>query len=300
MSLALPLRHVLLALAIVALWGSNFAVIGYALNHLPPLLFAVLRFTMVLLPAAFFLPWPKVHWSNAAMYGLFIGAGQFALLYTAVNGHISPGLASLVVQVQVFFTVGLAMALAGESLRFPQVVALLLAASGIGVIIVFTDGATTPLGITLVLGAALSWSLGNIVNKKAGPVNMLAYVVWSSVFAVPVLLALSLIFEGPAAIETALRSAGIEVWGSVLFQSWGNTLFGYTVWGWLLARYPAAAVAPMALLVPVFGMTASALALGEGMPAWKILAAALVIGGLALNLFWPTVLRTLRLLRASV
>ena len=45
---------------------------------------------------------------------------------------------------------------------------------------------------------------------------------------------------------------------SVAWQALGNTLFGYGAWNWLLARHPAATVTPAALLVPVFGMTASA------------------------------------------
>ena len=65
------------------------------------------------------------------------------------------------------------------------------------------------------------------------------------------------------------------------WQAIGNTLFGYGAWNWLLARHnPASTVTPKALLVPVFGMTASALALHEGLPTWKLGAAALVMGGL--------------------
>ena len=136
---------------------------------------------------------------------------------------------------------------------------MLLGAAGIGVIALHTDGDTTLLGLVLVIGAALSWAGGNLVARASGRVNMLAYVVWSSVFAVPPLLALSLWFEGPARIGQALAGADATVWAAVLWQSAGNTLFGYAAWGWLLARYPAATMAPMALLVPVFGMLASAL-----------------------------------------
>ncbi|MBU2136678.1 MAG: EamA family transporter, partial [Alphaproteobacteria bacterium] len=114
---ALPLTHLLLALAVVAVWGTNFVVIKQALTELPPLAFAALRFTFALLPAVFFLPRPKVPWRHLAAYGVLIGAGQFGLLYIAMNGEISPGLASLVVQVQVFFTIGLAMAATGERVR---------------------------------------------------------------------------------------------------------------------------------------------------------------------------------------
>lgn len=287
MPAVLPLRHFLLALAVVAVWGTNFVVIKLALGQLPPLLFAALRFTLVLFPAMFFLARPAVPLGNLALYGLLIGVGQFGVLYVAMDGHISPGLASLVIQVQVFFTIALSMRLAGERVRLFQWFALLLAAAGIAIIILHTDGSTTPLGLLLVLLAALAWAGGNIAAKQGAPGNILAYVVWSSAFAVPPLIALSLFFEGRQAISAALQAADACTWAAVAYQSWGNSLFGYAAWGWLLARHPAATIAPMALLVPVFGMGASALILAEPLPPWKLTAASLVMAGLALNLLWP-------------
>lgn len=283
----LPARHIGLALLVVAIWGSNFVVIKLGLGVLPPLLFAALRFFFALVPAALFLKRPAVPQRELAAYGMLIGAGQFGLLYIAMNGHISPGLASLVVQTQVFFTIGLAMWIAREKLRAFQVAALLLAVSGIGVIAWHTDAHTSVLGLALVLVAALSWACGNLVARRATGVNMLAYVVWSSLYAVPPLLLFSLLLEGPQRMLQGLAAADLQTWAAVLWQSVGNTLFGYAAWAWLLARHPAATVAPMALLVPVFGMSASAFWLGEPLPAWKLVAAALVIAGLALNLLWP-------------
>ena len=87
MHAVLPLRHFLLALAVVSIWGTNFVVIKLALGHLPPLLFAALRFTLALIPALFFLPRPEVRWQNLALYGVLIGVGQFGLLYVAMNGY---------------------------------------------------------------------------------------------------------------------------------------------------------------------------------------------------------------------
>ena len=85
MNSPLPLRHFFLALAVVAVWGTNFVVIKLALGQLPPLLFGALRFAFALLPAVFFLRRPAVPWANLAGYGLLIGAGQFGLLYLAMN-----------------------------------------------------------------------------------------------------------------------------------------------------------------------------------------------------------------------
>jgi len=98
-----------------------------------------------------------------------------------------------------------------------------------------------------------------------------------------------LIFEGGLEpMRAALTNAPVGAWLGVFWQSWGNTLFGYTAWAWLLSKHPAAVVAPAPLLVPIFGMGAAAFFLSEPLPLWKILAAGLVITGLVINLFWPS------------
>ena len=283
----LTLRHFLLALAVVAIWGSNFAIIRIGLNHLPPLLFAALRFSLVFLPAALFLKRPNVPLAKLAGYGVLIGAGQFGLLFLAMKGHITPGIASLVVQMQVFFTIGLSMLISRDRVAPVQRVSLLLAAAGLAIILVMGGGSATPLGLGLVLLAALSWAGGNIVGRMPPGVNMLAFIVWSSVFAVPPLAIMSLLTEAWPANVAGVRGVGAATWAALVWQSVGNSLFGYSAWAWLLTRYPTATVAPMALLVPVFGMGASALILHEGLPIWKLEAAVLVLAGLALNLLWP-------------
>lgn len=281
----LPLRHLFLALAVVAVWGSNFVVIQIALEKLPPLFFSALRFAFAFLPCAVFLPRPRVRWRNLAAYGLLIGLGQFGLMTFAMHGHITPGLASLVLQTQVFFTIFLSMFLMGERVRRMQWVALGVATAGIAVIAAHTDGNTSGLGLAMIILAAASWAVGNMVARRAGRVNMVAYVVWSSVFAAVPLLLFSFVFEGVPAILNGIRFANVGTWVAVLWQAFGNALFGFAVWGWLLARYPAATVSPISLLVPVFGMTAAGVILGEPMPMWKLAAMALVMAGLALN-FW--------------
>lgn len=286
-STGLPLRHLIPAVAVMAVWGSNFVVIKHGIGTLPPLLFAALRFSLAFLPLALILPRPKVPWRNLAAYGTLIGAGQFGLLFLAMRQDITPGLASLVVQSQVFFTIGLAAWLNAERVRGYQLVALLMGAAGLVVIGINAGGSATPLGLALVLLAALSWAGGNIVARAGAPTPVIAYIVWASLFPAPLLFLLSWVFEGRAAIEDGLGAAGWDIWAAVAWQTIGNTLFGYGVWGWLLARYPTASVAPLAMLVPVFGMASSAMVLGEPLQGWKILAAALVLAGLALGLLWP-------------
>ncbi|WP_206610793.1 EamA family transporter [Hydrogenophaga sp. NH-16] len=283
----MPPSHLLLALAVVFVWGTNFVVIRWGLDGLPPFLFATLRFALSALPWLLFIPRPTAPWRKLAAFGVLLGVGQFGLLFLAIQGRISPGLASLVVQIQVFFTIGMSLVLMRERVRGFQVMGLLLALAGLAVIAAHLDATVTLLGLMLVIGAAFFWACANLVVKSLGPVNMLHFMVWSSAFAVPPLLVISVLTEGVPAITAALQGADAVVWGSVLWQALGNTLFGYGVWNWLLARHPAATVTPLALLVPVFGMGASALSLGEALPGWKLGAGALVLGGLAVIVLWP-------------
>ena len=294
-SYSLPASHLLLALAIVAVWGTNFVVIKLSLAAFPPFLFAALRYTFAFLPLVFFVPRPKTSWVNLCIYGLAVGVGQFGVLYFAINGRISPGLASLVIQTQVFFTIGFAMFFAKERLRTYQMLAVLVAMTGLGIIALHTDAITTFLGLALVVFTGFSWGVANTVSRRAGSINMLAYVVWASAFAIPPLFAISFLFEGGwEHMNISLTSAPVGAWAGVLWQSWGNTIFGYSAWAWLLSKHPAAVVAPAPLLVPIFGMGAAAYFLGESLPAWKILAAGLVILGLIINLFWPNIERSLK------
>src|SRR3546814_5045203 len=101
----MPLSHLLLALTVVFIWGTNFVVIKWGLAEFPAFLFATLRFLLSALPWVFVFRRPAVPWSAMACAGLLLGVGQFGLLYWAMRQDISPGLASLVVQSQVFFTI---------------------------------------------------------------------------------------------------------------------------------------------------------------------------------------------------
>ncbi|QWE21556.1 EamA family transporter [Polynucleobacter sp. AP-Kolm-20A-A1] len=286
----MPASHLLLALAIVAVWGTNFVVIKVSLEAFPPFLFAALRYLFALLPVVFFLPKPKVSWGNLCVYGLATGVGQFGIMYFAIDGRISPGLASLVIQTQVFFTIGFAMFFAREGLRLYQAVAVGVAMIGLLIIALHTDANTTFLGLALVVFAGFSWGVANTVSRRAGAINMLAYVVWASAFSIPPLVLMAHLFEGGwQQMGSSIASASVGAWAGVLWQSWANTLFGYAAWGWLLSKHPAAVVAPAPLLVPIFGMGASAYFLSEPLPLWKIMAAGLVIAGLVVNLFWPSI-----------
>ena len=278
-------KHQLLAFIVTFIWGTNFVFIKYGLDELPPFLFATIRFVLVAFPLVFFLAKPKISWGLIAAYGLFIGFGQFGLLFYAMQSDISPGLASLVVQMQVFFSIIFAIFFFKESVARIQWLALIISFSGITLIASKVGGQTTLFGLALVLMAATSWALGNMIVKKAGKVDIIAFLAYSSLFAIPVLAIMSLYLEGWELIQTSIQSATMVSVYVVLWQTIGNTLIGYGLWNLLLSQYNASVVTPWALLVPISGMAASSLMLGEPMPTWKIIAALLVLSGLIINIY---------------
>ena len=286
--------HAGLALLVVLVWGSNFVVIKWALREFPPFFFAALRFFFCAFPFMFFVRRPQVAWKWLVAYGVLLGAGQFGLLFLAMRADISPGMTSLVIQMQVFFTIGLAVAIFRERIKGIALFGIIVSAAGLAVIGWHLDATVTARGVALVLAAAFFWACANIVVKKAAleskaSVPMFAFIVWSSAFAVPPLLAMSAVFEGLSAGWQACLASGWGGWAAVAWQSTGNTLFAFAAWSWLLTRYDAAVISPWALLVPVFGMASSAILLDEPFPPWKFAAFAMVMGGIAIGSILPVV-----------
>jgi O-acetylserine/cysteine efflux transporter len=285
----MPISHWLLAFAAVFVWGTNFVVIAWGLAELPPFLFSTLRFLFTVLPWIAFVKRPAVRWRNLICFGMLIGAGQFGLLYFAMHRYISPGLASLLMQTQVIFTILLSLSIKKQTIRSLQTLALALAVAGIAIVMWRSannsGGSVTPFGVLLILASAFCWALANLVVQSVGKVNVVAFLIWSSLFAVPPLLLMTALFDGTSVALHSLAVASPRAWVAVGYQVFGNTFFGFGAWNWLLARHPAATVTPVALLVPVFGMTTSAWLLSEPLPAWKVSAAGLILLGLAINAY---------------
>jgi O-acetylserine/cysteine efflux transporter len=285
---------ILLALLTVMIWGMNFVVIKIGLAGLPPLLFSALRFVFAALPLVFFVKRPAIPWRLLIGFGLFQFALQFSLLFSGMQLGIGAGLASLVVQLQAFFTIGLAVLLLGERPLLTQLLGALVALAGIALVATHLEAQATVIGFLLVIGAGLSWASANIVTKKIGKVNSLALMTWGSLMAAPPLLLASALLEGPAAWHSTFSHFGWISVAAVFYQSYPNTIVGYGIWTILMRKYPAATVAPFSLLVPLVGMVSAAILLGESLQWWKIVAGMLVLGGLALNQFGGRLLAVLR------
>jgi O-acetylserine/cysteine efflux transporter len=286
-------RDLALALGVVLIWGLNFVAIKWGVAEVPPFLLTALRYIGCALPAVFFIRKPLVGWPILIAYGLTVGVLQFSFLFTAIKLGMPAGLASLVMQMQVFFTMGLAVLFLGDRPTLPQLGGAAIALAGLGTIGAEHIGGAVlgPLVMTLV--AAGFWAISNIVTKRAGKVDMFAFVIWGSLVPPLPMLALSWTFEGQQAL-TALLSISPQATFSVLFIAYGSTLLGYGAWAVLLGRYPASLVAPFSLLVPVVGFAAAFVFLGEVVTPLEIAGSLLIFVGLVLNVFGPRLVARLR------
>ncbi len=230
-------------------------------------------------------------WHFVVAYGFAIGVCQFGLLFLGMKLGMPAGLSSLVIQVQVFFTIGLGVLYLGDRVSAQNLVGAAIATAGIALLAAYklTGGASaTFLGFVLVLVAALSWGVGNVVAKRAAgehEPDMFALVVWSSLVPPLPLALLSYLFEGGMASWDSVVHATWLVWACVLFLAWGATLFGFASWAGLMHRYPTALISPFALLIPISGLASGALFLGESLATLQIAGVLLVFAGLAVNVY---------------
>lgn len=264
----MSIKDLCLALCIIFAWGLNFVVIKLGVAEIPPLLLAGLRFSVVAFPALFFIRAPRIPLKWLIAYGMSISFGQFALLFLSIHLGMPAGLASLLLQAQAFFTLWLGHSLLKEKIQRHHYAGMAIAVLGILLLAVESHtGSKTDLPmipLLLVFAAALSWAYGNICNKvivQQHQVNPMSLVVWS------------------------LQHAHVHQIFVVGYLAFIATIMGYGLWGYLLSKYPTSIIAPLTLLVPVVGLITAAIFLGEHLSINQMLATAVIISGLVINVF---------------
>jgi O-acetylserine/cysteine efflux transporter len=269
-------RDSLLAALVATIWGFNFVVIDWGMHGVPPLLFAAVRFSLVVFPAVLLIPRPAAPWRTVAAVGVFMSLGQFGFLYVAMAAGMTPGLAALVLQAQVIFTIVIAAGALRERPTRAQAVGVLLGSTGLLVVAVGREGHVTAAALGLCLLGALSWGIGNVVSRASGISGGLSLTVWSAVVVPVPLLALSLLLDGPSTVVAALAGFSWQAIVSTLYTAGLASLLGYGVFNTLLSRNPSSSVVPWVLLAPVVAM-ASAWLLLDQQPATAELAGGTVL-----------------------
>lgn len=279
----MPFRHVLLALTVVALWGLNFLAIHFSLEHFPPLFLVGLRFLVLAVPALLFVPWPGVRVRHLIGYGLGFGTIQFFGLYLGMAAGFPAGMASLVLQASAPFTVLLGALLLKEKLTSRRAWGIAVAIAGLATVGLARGSIGGWAPFLLVVLGALGWALGNLASRQAQTDRPLALVMWMTVVPPVPMFTVSLLVEGPQRISSAmidsLSAAAAPGWMGLVYTVVFGTLVGSGIWVWLMRRHPAGVVAPFSMLVPIVGILAAWLALGQ-VPTWlELFGGVLVIGG---------------------
>jgi len=274
--------HKMQAVLVAAIWGVNFVAIEVGLRDLPPLVLTALRFVAAAVPLIFFVPRPTARLRYVVGYGLVLGVLKFGVLFTALAAGMSPGLASLVLQAQALMSVLLAATVLRERPSRSQVAGVLVGSAGIGLLAVSSGGRSTVIGFVLTLFAAASWAVANLVMRASQESRPLSLLVWSSLVPPLPLFGLAGVVDGPRVVFDAIAGLSGRSILAIGYVAYVSTLVGFGIWNRLIGQYSVARVAPFSLLVPVFGLSASWLLLGERVGATELVAAAIVLIGLML------------------
>lgn len=293
----MPFTHLLLALLVAIIWGVNFIFVKLGLEEIPPLLLCSIRFLLASFPAILFIKPPQAPFKITLAYGLIMFALQFGLVFLGLYLGMAPGLASLIMQVQVFFSMFFAAIFLKDIPKLPQVLGAGIAFIGIALVARHFAHDVSLAGFLCLLGAAATWGFGNLITKKNPNINMIALVVWGSLVACFPMFILSILFEGLGSISTSFHHITWHGVSSIIYIVYASTWVGYGVWNWLLSRYSVSVVVPFTLLIPIVGVITSILFMNETFEAWKVVAALLVIAGLIIN-FMGTKL-TMRVARSE-
>ena len=290
---AMPLFGLLLVVVLVLLWGSNFPAMKLGLSEIAPFTFRTISNTIgaigllcigtlamrkpLLIPRQDFWPVVIAGMLNIAGWQLFL---TFGLL------QIDAAKAIIIAYTMPLWAAFLARLLLKERLSVVRLLGIVLGISGVLVLnIGKLDGSMISFrGALLVLGAAVCWAGGTVAIKMhRWRLSTIMLTGWQIAFGpLPMVIGM-LVMEDPAAILAASPPAI----GGMLYTATIAMVICHWTWYSLLRLVPAAVAAASTVAIPISGVYASALLLGEEISWREISALSLVVTGLFLVLIWP-------------
>jgi drug/metabolite transporter (DMT)-like permease len=281
----LPQRLWWVLASLTLAWGFNWTAMKVALAEVPPWTFRSL--CLGLGAAVLFgalraggqrLALPSGQWGRLWLLAM-LNITSWNMLIAFGVGMIPSGRAAILAYTMPVWAVPLSVWLLGERVTGAKLAGLALGLCGLGLLLAesFTGLGRAPLGSLLVLGAALSWALGTVLQKRFPvqlPVGL--YTAWI------MLLGGTPIFLGAALFDDwgALRNVSATAWLGTAYNV--VIAFAFAHWAWIkiATSVPVSVFSISMLLIPVVGVVSGMLFLGER-PAWAEYAAlALVLAAL--------------------
>jgi O-acetylserine/cysteine efflux transporter len=265
-------RDLLLTLVVMLLWGFNFPISKIGVTELPPIMMMGLRFSIVALLLCPFMPFPREKLFDLLAIAVLLGGFHFSLMFTGIS-RVESATASILSQSQVPFAALLGAAFYKDRLTKRLFGGMLLAFVGVALVAGEPRFGSDPWPILMILAAAFVWAVANLFFKRIGDVHPFALSGWMAFFAAPQLFVTSFFLEHGQ--EAALASADWKAYGALLYNAIVVTIISYGFWYPLVRKYPMSFLMPFTLLVPVIGVLAGVMMLGDRL-TWQMM-----LGGLA-------------------
>nr|WP_217434767.1 EamA family transporter [Citrobacter freundii] len=288
--LIVPLRHQLLVFAILAAWAFNAVAIKWGVDEMPPLFLTTLRFLIVALAMA---PFTRIRREQVPLLcklAVSFGLMHFSLLFVGMT-YSDAGTAAMIVQLGTPFAMIGAILFLKERITLLKATGVLISLVGMAVL---TGSPTlrSVEGIVLLLLSALGWAITNLLIKKDNSLSASAMTGWMSLFAFPLTGVMSLLFEEHQL--SALQHASWHGWFALIYSALICSVLAYTLWYWLLRRYPVNSIIPVTLLSPVMAILFGVVINGDTLNIYKLCGSVLIVGGAFIATVKPEILRRFR------
>ncbi len=282
----LPARLWGLLAALTLAWGFNWAAMKFALAEVPPWTFraiclgagSAVLFLVLRLGGQSIAP-PRGQWTRLAVLALF-NITLWNVLVAFGMTLIASGRAAILGYTMPAIAIPLSVWLLGERLTPARIAGFALGMAGLALLVGegFAAAGDSPAGTLLMLGAAASWAIGAVLQKKY-PVSVSAgpYTAWIMLLGgLPVFVGAALL-ESPAALAQVGPRAVLGTAYNVLVA------FAFAYWAWIkLATSVSVTVFSLSILViPVVGVLGGMIFLGERPSLAEYVALALVLASLA-------------------
>lgn len=270
-----PADFALLAL-ICLLWGLNLAITKWVVADVPPLFYAALRFVVIAIVLAPFLPPIPKQFGLVALTGLCVGGANFAFLFLALRYGDASSVA-IASQLGLPITTILSVIFLGETVRWRRGLGMVLAFAGVLVIAIKPAGLALSLGVVLAVAAVSAGAVGSVVMKRMAPVGLYNLQAWVAMVSWPLLVPLTLLTETDQVARAV--AVGWPFFAALAFSVFAVSIFGHGQYYRLLQKYEVTLISPLTLMTPLWAVVFGVTLLGETLTPQLLLGGLLALTG---------------------